>query len=315
MTNAEATAPTRIDLAGGLLGLWPGLSPPAAVAINVAVDRRAFCRVEAGHAGIRLESKDTLAKAEGPDVASLLGPGSLSGVAQVLDAVGVRSGLKVVTQSRVPPTSGLGGSSALAVAVASAALRAVGRDGELESLLPKLRDASLKDLLTAVHGGVLAIRIDSGRIDASRLLTDPGRVEESLVLVDTGAASSPGLEALPPVGSEEPLRRGLAEIASAAGQLREALLAHRYHDVPALIDAEWEVHKRLIPGVTTPEVDRLVEAARSCGGAGKALGAGGGGMAVVWCTPARRRDLERLLAASGFRSVPFRLDLRGLEVE
>src|SRR5712692_11967768 len=95
----EATAPTRIDLAGGTLDIWPlYLFHPGAVTVNEAVDRRAWCRVETGVAGVRIESRDTLQKAEGKDVSEILGSGTLSLVAQILRALGVESGLRVVTQ-------------------------------------------------------------------------------------------------------------------------------------------------------------------------------------------------------------------------
>ena len=116
----EATAPTRIDLAGGTLDIWPlYLFHPGAVTVNAAIDRRAYCRVETGHEGVRIESKDTLKKAEGKDVSEVLGGGALSLVAYVLRALGVETGVKVVTHSRVPTGSGLGGSSALSVTIAA----------------------------------------------------------------------------------------------------------------------------------------------------------------------------------------------------
>src|SRR5436309_13147794 len=138
----EATAPTRIDLAGGTLDIWPiYLFHPGAVTVNVAIDRRAWCRVETGVTGVRIESKDTLQKAEGRDVSEVLGSGTLSLVAQILRALGVESGLRVVTQSRVPAGSGLGGSSAVAVGGAAAVGRAIGRELDHEGLWPIVRDA------------------------------------------------------------------------------------------------------------------------------------------------------------------------------
>src|SRR5437868_15542620 len=60
----EATAPTRIDLAGGTLDIWPlYLFHPGAVTVNCAIDRRAWCRVETGHTGVRIESKDKIGRA------------------------------------------------------------------------------------------------------------------------------------------------------------------------------------------------------------------------------------------------------------
>jgi hypothetical protein len=50
---AEGTAACRVDLAGGA---------PGAVSVTAAIDRRPWCRVEIGGAGVRIESKDTLRK-------------------------------------------------------------------------------------------------------------------------------------------------------------------------------------------------------------------------------------------------------------
>jgi galactokinase/mevalonate kinase-like predicted kinase len=320
MTPTEATAPARIDLAGGLLDrLPPALLPTGAIAVGVAIDRRAFCRVEPTD-GVRLESKDTLTRAEGPDVASVLGPGSLQLVAHVLHALGVETGVRVAVQARVPADAGLGASTATAVAVAAASARALGRDLDAGSLAGLVRQAESQVRGRAVgpmgpwmalQGGVMEIQLEPpGR--AVPLATDPGRVEESLLLVDMGGARPAGVEE----GALERLGAGDREaIASAAAALRDALVSHRYEQVPGLIDRDWEARKRLGPGMTSPEIDRIVEAARSFGGAAWACGPEGGGMAAVWCAPGQRPALEQALGAAGFRPVGIRLDLRGLEVE
>jgi len=72
---------------------------------------------------------------------------------------------------------------------------------------------------------------------------------------------------------------------------------------------------RLAPGVSSPEIDRIKEAAASAGGAAKVCGAGGGGMVSVWATPGKRSGVEAALQAAGFKPVAFRLDLRGLEID
>jgi D-glycero-alpha-D-manno-heptose-7-phosphate kinase len=78
---------------------------------------------------------------------------------------------------------------------------------------------------------------------------------------------------------------------------------------------EWEARKRLAPGVTTPEIDRIADIARDTGSAAKVCGAGGGGVVAIWAAPGRREATEAALKSAGFRPVAFRLDLRGLEVE
>ena len=330
----EATAPTRIDLAGGTLDIWPlYLFHPGAVTVNTAIDRRAWCRVETGVSGVRIESKDTLQKAEGRDVSEVLGGGALSLVAQILRAMGVEGGLRVTTQSKVPAGSGLGGSSALAVAVAAAVGRAVGRALDHEGLWPIVRDAEarcvgvptgVQDYHAALHGGVLALHLEAGAVRVERLRADPARVEESLLLVDAGATRFSGINNWDvfkgQMDGDARVRESLAAIAAVAGRVREALLAGRFEEVADLIAEEWAARKRLAPGVTTPDIDRIAEAARSGGGAAKVCGAGGGGVVAVWAppgarAPGRREAVEKALKAAGFRVFAARVDLRGLEVE
>jgi D-glycero-alpha-D-manno-heptose-7-phosphate kinase len=325
----EATAPTRIDLAGGTLDIWPVyLFHSGAVTVNAAVDRRAWCRVEVGYPGLRLESKDTLAKAEGQNVSAVLQEGGLSLVAHILRALGIDTGLKVVTHSRVPAGSGLGGSSALAVAVAAAVARAVGHDLDAEGLWPVVRDAEcqtiavptgVQDYLAAIHGGVLGIHLEPGRVRTVPLRTDPARVEESLMLVDAGVTRFSGINNWEvfkgQIDGDRRVVDALGVIVRAAVAVREALEAHRYQDVAGLIAEEWEARKQLATGVTTPEIDRIAEAALSAGGAAKVCGAGGGGMVMVWAVPGKREGVEAAIRAAGFKPLPFRVDLRGLEVE
>jgi D-glycero-alpha-D-manno-heptose-7-phosphate kinase len=92
-------------------------------------------------------------------------------------------------------------------------------------------------------------------------------------------------------------------------------VAQQYAEVVPLMAAEWAARKRLAPGVTSPEIDRIAEAAQGAGGAAKVCGAGGGGMVAVWAPPGRRDAVESAVKTAGFRSVAFRVDLRGLEVE
>jgi D-glycero-alpha-D-manno-heptose-7-phosphate kinase len=326
---AEATAPTRIDLAGGTLDIWPVyLFHPGAVTVNVAIDRRAWCRVETGHRGLRIESKDTLAHAEGANVGEVIGGGALALVAFILRALGIDTGVKVVTHSRVPAGSGLGGSSALAVTVAAAASAAVRRPLPAEGLWPIVRDAEaqaiavptgVQDYLAAIHGGVLGIALEPGAVRTARVPTDPARVEECLLLVDAGATRFSGINNWEvfkgQIEGDARVRGALARIVKAAAGLRDALVAGRYGDVPALMAEEWDARKTLAPGVTTPEIDRIAAIAAEGGGAAKVCGAGGGGMVAVWAAPDARAAIEARLKEAGFKTVPFRIDLRGLETD
>jgi D-glycero-alpha-D-manno-heptose-7-phosphate kinase len=281
---------------------------------------------------VRIESRDTLQKVEAAHVGELMGEGGLSLVAYILHALGIATGVKVVTHSRVPAGSGLGGSSALAVAVAAAAARFAGRELDAESLWPIVRDAEaqcirvptgVQDYHAAIHGSVLGVHLQAGTVRVERLAVDPAAVEECLILVDAGATRFSGINNWEvfkgQIDGDARVREALGAIARVAVEVRQALLDGRYADVAPLLAREWEARKRLAPAVTTPEVDRIAAAALAAGGAAKVCGAGGGGMVAVWAPPGPRGkgDRERVvesLTGAGFRPVPFRVDLRGLEV-
>ena len=58
--TVDASAPTRIDLAGGTIDIWPiYLFHDGACTLNAAISLRAYARVEARTAGIELRSIDT----------------------------------------------------------------------------------------------------------------------------------------------------------------------------------------------------------------------------------------------------------------
>jgi galactokinase/mevalonate kinase-like predicted kinase len=332
--GVEATAPCRVDLAGKA---WPGLHAvhvrePGAVAVSVAIDRRAWCRIETGVDGVHLESKDTLQKVSGASVAELLERGGASPVAHVLSVLGFESGVRVVTQRRVPADSGLGGQAAVAVAVAGAAGAAAGRTIDPEGLWPILRDAEARSRLAgsppcnyqpALRGGVLAVGLEPGEPRVAALPVDPGRVEESLLLVDGGegaASETSGEESLEErIDRDEGLKESLAILTSLGQRVETALVEGRFEDVVDLLAEEWEARERLWPGLGTPEVERIREVVRGAGGAARVCGGGRGRVVAVWAPPGdrgpgRREAVEGALSGAGVRVFPARVDLRGLEV-
>ena len=330
----EATAPTRVDLAGGTLDIWPVyLFHPGAVTVNVAIDRRAWCRVETGIDGVEIESKDTLQKVKAGSVSEVIAGGQLTLAAHILLALGIETGVRVVTQSRVPAGSGLGGSSALAVAITGAVARAFDRELGPDDIWPLTRDAEaraiavptgIQDYHPAIRGGALCLHLEPAAIRVERLAVDPARIEESLILIDAGATRFSGINNWDvfkgQIDGDPRVRESLAAIAAVAQKVRDALLAGRFEDLIGLMTQEWDARKRLAPGWTTPEIDRIAEVVRCAGGAAKVCGAGGGGIVAVWAPPGQRGPgrREAVLAAiekAGLKLFPARVDLRGLDVE
>jgi len=300
---AEATAPCRVDLAGGA---------PGALTVTIAIDRRAWCRVETAGEGVVLESRDALRKASGRGVGDLVEPGTIGAVARVLRAVGVETGVRVVTHLRVPEGSGLGEAAGLGAAVAGAAARWLGRDVDPDEIAgfaiqaePPGGSQGIREAHTAVLGGVRVLHPAEGGLRGEPLAVDPARIEESLRLVE-GERSAEAAGVDPRV------------VQDVAARVSSALLAGRFEDVVCLWAEEWDARR----GAGWPSAgnERIAGIVRAAGGAVRPCGAGEGALLAVWAPPGargpgRREAVLRAAEAAGLRLFPARADLRGLEVE
>ena len=81
------------------------------------------------------------------------------------------------------------------------------------------------------------------------------------------------------------------------------------------MNREWELRKRLAPGVTTPAIDNLIKQARSAGALGaKVCGAGGGGCIVSLAEPTEVVAVSSALSKGGATILPCDVDTNGLQI-
>ena len=339
---AEATAACRLDLAGGVLSSFPAAALPAgALSVAVAVDRRAFARVEAGTSGVEIESKDTLLKVAVPNVSSLSKDGVVGLVRRVLVGLDVETGLRVVTQARVPFEAGLASAGALAIAVAAAATRATGRELSAEALAAFARHAD-EGPGGGTHGAGGCARLGARGCDlcaprpGTRCTPASGPGPRGGMPDSRGSslgARGPAAACGREQGSrrERDHRRGTAEWRARpraawprslpsqdgrAGLWRRAVTpSWRTSCAPSTGCARGscprEIRERIRP---------IVAIAEAAGGGARLCGGGRGSLVLVWAEPGARSSgpreaAVRGLKAAGYRLFPCRVDLRGLEVE
>lgn len=309
----EATAPARIDLAGGTLDLWPlYVLHPGSVTVNVAIDLRARCRVGIRERGFRVTVPGLGYERVVNNASELLADprGALAGA--LLEGLAITEPRDLELSSDVPYSSGLGGSSALTVAMAAALAASVGRDfggpGEVELVRDVEtrvlgKPAGVQDYYPPLSGGLHNLRFFPGRIEAERRDLDPAAWLQHLTLFDTGASHSSGmnnweifrsrLEGDPGVAAR------LDDVRAAAQEMAEAAEAEDFRAMGAALKREWEARRRLAPVVSSPGIEGVVGAALDAGAWGaKACGAGGGGCVVILSppgkTPAVREALSKL---------------------
>ena len=119
-------APTRVDLAGGTLDIWPlYLFHSGAVTINAAITRYASCVIETRRAGddrIQLVSRDTKREESFSSFAAMVKAKRyhLPLLAEIAKFFAPQRGFTLTTDSEAPAGAGIGGSSAMAVAICAA---------------------------------------------------------------------------------------------------------------------------------------------------------------------------------------------------
>src|SRR5256886_8343454 len=130
----ESKAPTRVDFAGGTLDIWPlYLFHPGAVTVNAAISLYASCVIETHPGGdirIKLIPRDIKLEEIFASFAALVKAKRyrlplLAEITKFFKPVG---GFTLTTDSEAPAGAGIGGSSAMAVAICAALDKLTGAD-------------------------------------------------------------------------------------------------------------------------------------------------------------------------------------------
>ena len=309
----EASAPARIDLAGGTLDLWPlHVLHPGSVTVNLAIDLRARCRVRKRTGSFRVTVPDLGYDRSVDDPKDLLADPRAALAGALLESLGIREPRDIELSSEVPYGSGLGGSSALTVAMAAALSESVGRSFDGEGRVELVRDvetrvlgkpAGVQDYYPALEGGLHRLEFLPGRVEVRQSAVDPAAWLRHLSLFDTGAAHSSGMNNWEifraRLEGDHLVAARLEDVRLAARDMSDAAAAGDFRAMGDALKREWAARRRLAPVVSSPTIEAAIETALGAGAwGGKACGAGGGGCVVLLApadrTPAVRDALGRL---------------------
>jgi D-glycero-alpha-D-manno-heptose-7-phosphate kinase len=311
----ESSAPTRVDLAGGTIDIWPlYLFHPGASTVNFAISLRAHCRIETRDDGrIVLESEDrglafetSLAKLE-----DLIHEDRLELISKLVHFFKPTTGFHLIANSEAPAGAGLGGSSALAIACIGALNRLVGNRYHERKFITIVANvettvirvpAGFQDYFPAFYGSASAIHFRPDGIEREALQVDEQALEDRIAICYTGEPRLSGTNNWDimkrHIDGDPELFTLFEGIRDSAVSMRGALLTNDWACVRDTMLAAYPNRKRLAPGVSTPQMDRLVEIAMANGAeAAKICGAGGGGCIAFLCAAGRKSEVERALAA------------------
>jgi D-glycero-alpha-D-manno-heptose-7-phosphate kinase len=310
----QSSAPTRVDLAGGTIDIWPlYLFHPGAMTVNFALSLLASVRIETRDDNrIILESRDRgvgfETTADGID--ELAHDERLELVSKMVHFFRPTRGFHLVANSDAPAGAGISGSSALAIALIGALNRLVGNRyderkfitiaANIETTVIKV-PAGFQDYHPAFHGSASCIHFRPEGIEREHLNIDHEEIERRFVICYTGEPRNSGINNWDifkrHIDGDAELFQIFEKIREAAKRMRAALAGNDWQEVGNVMRDAYPNRKRLAPGITTPHMDALVAKALANGAeAAKVCGAGGGGCIAFLCAPDHKQELERALA-------------------
>jgi len=329
----EASAPTRVDLAGGTIDIPPlFLFHEGAATVNIAVSLLAHCRIEARDDDrILLESVDRELKFETTldRLAELKDEPSLELLSKLVYFFKPETGFAMTTESEAPAGAGLAGSSTLTIACIGALNKLVGDRYTPERFIPIAANVECQvikvptgyqDYYSAQYGGAACIHFGPAGMDREALEVDTETLERRIVVCYTGEPRNSGTNNWEITKRHIDGDRELFEIFDGVRDLslamREALMKSDWDAVGEILHDAHPHRKRLSPHITTPQMDLLIDKALANGAiAPKVCGAGGGGCIAFFCEDGRKADVEKALAAeSGAEVLDWKLHPDGLVV-
>jgi D-glycero-alpha-D-manno-heptose-7-phosphate kinase len=322
-----ATAPVRLDLAGGWTDVPPFSSREGGVVVTAALRLFARAEVRLGGRGFRLISEDLQDSLEVSDSAGLVRNGRLDLLKAGLRMLPV-GGCTLLTRSDAPPGSGLGSSGALDVALVAALSSARGeiRDpfeiAETACHLEAVEAAiagGRQDQFASSYGGFLRLTFRDPQAEVERLKLAPEFMAElarRIVLCYTGASRFSGstIERVMRAYEEGDARVGAAlhGLREVAETMAEALLASDFSLMGQLLSRNWQHQLALDGKMSTPEMARLERSMVQAGSlGGKAAGSGAGGC-MFFLAPEDPSAMIEAARQLGARVLPVGWAMRGV---
>ncbi len=336
MSRWISSAPLRADLAGGTLDLWPlYLLHARSSTVNVALSLRARAAYEPGGQRWELRAGDHGARrqlaasrlARAVDEGRTGDPFAL--VLRVLGHTGLRQPGRLTTTVDGPSGGGIGGSSALLIALYGLACRAVGSRLQRRNLASLARDleaqvlgipTGIQDYYPAIYGGALQLHHGPGGTRMERLSIDLGALERRLMLVYSGKphASAPSNWRLyrRRIERDPAARDGFEAIAHAAAASADALRDGNWGALGEAMNADWEARKAIDSKLAPAELRRVERAGLRAGAAAaKGCGAASGGcMLFLLSDPGQRKTVAAAVEAVAGRVLPTRIARAGLRI-
>lgn len=325
-------APVRISLAGGGTDLPSYYERFGGMVVSAAITRYFYVFLHpTGGEGVHISSANFSAFSRWSANDEPTWDGLLRLPRAVLHDFGVDQGFSIFLASEIPPGTGLGSSSTVAVALTKAISTYLGQrlsPGEIAERASRIEIEKLgspigkQDQYAAAFGGLNAFTFRPDGVEVERLslrLEVRQELESNLLLFYTGASRSANeiLREQKQATSDghAPVVEALHAIKGFAQETREALERGEPDRFGEILHRSWEAKRRLARSVSNERIDELYQLARERGAlGGKITGAGGGGFLLLYCPPRCQPAVRGALEAQGLYPIGFHFDEGGAKV-
>ncbi|MFZ3229776.1 MAG: galactokinase [Pseudobdellovibrio sp.] len=313
-------SPTRVDLAGGTLDMWPLYNFVSdATTINLAIDIWTEVELESsGSSEIQIESKDLKLKWKFPDLSvflKTLDP-KLALYQKLISKFELTEGFILKTSSQSPIGGGLGGSSSLVISILKAfnQLLGFGRP-DIHAMVHLAHNVEAEILNTptgtqdyypAISGGMNILKYTATGIKQKIFDLAGTPFEDYFLLVNTGKSHHSGLNNFEVLKSavqgDFKVLTALKKIKRIAEDMKVALENKKWDELPTLFKQEFDARIELTPAFSSPEIERLAKISIDAGAlAIKICGAGGGGCVLIWVAPSNREKVIQACESENFQ--------------
>jgi D-glycero-alpha-D-manno-heptose-7-phosphate kinase len=327
-----ARAPFRISLAGGGTDFQSYYERFGGLVVSTSIDKYVYVQLEARDGPrAHIASADYQTFYRHHSGQQVTWDGDLALPRAVLHELSVHSGISLFVASEVPPGTGLGSSSAAAVALIRAVAAHDGREltpATVADLACEVEIGRLgapigkQDQYASSHGGLNTIRFsrDGVAVEPIELCPDTrAALGRRLMLFFTGTArdSRNVLQAQKreTASDDSATVRALHRIKEAAEACYSSLKLGNLDEVGRLLHESWMQKRLLAPGITNATIDAAYDEARSNGATGgKIAGAGGGGFLLLYCRERCQDSVTLALEERGLRRMEFGLESAGATI-
>lgn len=327
-----ARAPVRVSFAGGGTDLPAYYARHGGAVVSTTIDKYFYVFLNVSpDDSLQITSSDYRTFYLHDVDTPLLFDGDLSLPRAILNHFGLARGISMFLASEIPPGTGLGSSSAVAVAIIKAVTTARGlylskqQIAELacQMELEKMGEPIGKqDQYASAFGDLnyIEFRSDGVRVEPLHIAPETRRIlEKNLLLFFTGSTrqASSILQAQKKSSEENDPRvlDALHAVKAMAREVKECLETGDLGKFGRLLDTAWQRKKQFAAGISNPLIDKCYDLAMANGAlGGKVTGAGGGGFLMLYVEPACQAAVTQALEAQDLRRMDFRFETEGARV-